>query len=90
MNVDRSLPHLAGADHWVYEISREGQCLYVGMTNDLARRLREHARLRLWREGVVDITSTKVAGRRNAERLEHERIAALRPTQNRYCIGDAS
>lgn len=80
-----SLQHLVDAPHWVYVIrTAAGRCVYVGMTCDLKRRLREHARQRGWKEPVFTVESIAVAGRAAAEREEFEQMKRLLPTQNRY------
>lgn len=75
---------LTNAPHWVYEIwsKQGGGCIYVGMTCDIARRLREHSRERLWREPTFEIRVTPVHGREAARSLEGRRIGELLPTQN--------
>lgn len=78
--------HLADQTHWVYAIHHvaSGNCVYVGMTCNLRRRLNEHGRQRLWREPAFSFTSTEVAGREQAEWAELEWMRRLRPSANCY------
>lgn len=75
----------------VYEIWWPGRalCLYVGVTDNLKRRLREHElRNPSWWSSPVDVRTTELASRQAAESLEWARIRALRPANNRRGIPD--
>lgn len=66
--------------HTVYELWRGGECVYVGMTCDLASRLASHRKVALiqWDE----VRTTAVSDRTSAEGLERRLIFLLRPPHN--------
>ena len=72
------------ATHYVYSAwDADGQALYVGCTNNLARRMHEHANVPLsWVPRAVVMTALPFHDRREALSAETRQIAKLRPRYN--------
>ena len=84
--VDSLPPTLADRPHVVYIAWRDDTPLYVGMTNDLDRRLRAHrvSSTSEWTTGHTHVEFVDVVNRAAAERLERQVILDLRPINNRW------
>jgi hypothetical protein len=76
------LVHIAHLPHFVYEAWDGDRPLYVGMTNNLERRMREHQRNSAWAKHPHEIRSTEYPNREQAEYGERRRIAELLPPNN--------
>ena len=83
-----ALDHLADQPHYVYEAWMGDVALYVGMTCDLGRRLREHSQQQAWWKGSDRFVATVYPSRRAASDAERLRIRDLRPANNKSCNGD--
>lgn len=65
----------------------DGSLLYIGITNDFDRRMRNHRNKSRW-FGLVDRTEEqKVIGRYTAQHLEERAIKAEKPAYNRQHNG---
>jgi len=64
----------------VYGLSQQGQIMYVGLSCQLAARLREHRRLGIIRWDQVE--EIECRSERQAQRIEHEIIVELEPPYN--------
>lgn len=76
-----STPAPRTAPHWLYRIfDADGRLLYIGVTVNVSRRIREHRNARWWREEIATWTvegpfDGVIAG----ERAETEAIHAEKP-----------
>lgn len=69
--------------HFVYTIrDSDGLPMYVGMTCNLDRRLREHSHRQVWWGNVASVESTRVRGSHAARLAEGALIRQLRPRRN--------
>lgn len=84
--VDTLPPALADRPHVVYIAWHDDLPLYVGMTNNLERRLSAHRSSKSsgWTTRYTHIEFVEVKNRTAAERLERQVIADLRPGGNRW------
>lgn len=67
--------------NWVYSLWAGDVCLYVGLTNDLKRRLESH-RYKPWWSEVTRVVSDEVIGRSAAMEFEAHDIRKFRPRHN--------
>lgn len=72
--------------YWIY--GAKDVVLYVGLTDDLERRLQQHA-VKFWWQDVRRIESKAYEGRDTAERAERAQIRRLNPVHNRAHNGVA-
>jgi hypothetical protein len=75
------------ATHVYHFYDRQGNLLYVGITNDLKRRWAQHAEEKPWWHLVARKESVKYPTREEAERVEAHQIRTLRPQFNRALNG---
>ncbi|QLQ11123.1 MAG: GIY-YIG nuclease family protein [Nocardioidaceae bacterium] len=68
--------------NWVYSLWSGDACLYVGITNNLKRRLAQHRSGQPWWPEVDRIVSDKVIGRVPAMEFEAHDIRKYRPKYN--------
>lgn len=77
MHMNRMLPTS------VYRLfDAAGRLLYVGMSQDVARRLRQHSTLQAWWPAVARVTTVEYPSRYAARRAERDAIAAENPVHN--------
>ncbi|MEV5211301.1 GIY-YIG nuclease family protein [Micromonospora sp. NPDC053740] len=67
--------------YWLWD--REGQLIYVGITDDVERRMRDHAKDKFWWGDVKRTTKMAFQTRHEAEWAEWAVIATSRPVYNR-------
>lgn len=67
--------------YWLWD--REGQLIYVGITDDVERRMRDHAKDKFWWGDVKRTTKMAFQSRYEAEWAEWAVIATSRPVYNR-------
>lgn len=78
----RSDAHLTRMPHFVYEFyDRDGDPVYVGVTVNLADRLRTHQASEMWRE-VAEVRSALYPDRRSGQDAEAHAIRELQPRWN--------
>ena len=65
---------------------KEGTLLYIGVTDNLSRRIAEHSR-KPWGPEIADISSELVLGRQKALDREAKTVERERPLHNRYLKG---
>jgi len=69
--------------HYVYELSNEAdELLYVGESNNWARRAREHMRDKPWASQIATVTISRYDTQRDAQIEEVRRIRSKRPSYN--------
>lgn len=67
--------------YWLWD--RDGQLIYVGITDDVERRMRDHAKDKFWWRDVARTTKVAFQTRYEAEWAEWAVIATSRPVYNR-------
>lgn len=71
--------------HQVYLLAdAEGNALYVGISQDVKRRLNEHRCQKEWWPEVADVHTTEPMPWADALRLEQHEIQTRKPKHNRY------
>lgn len=69
--------------HTVYSLwNSEGECLYVGQTINLRRRLQQHARQAAWWPTVEYIQPISLTNRIDANSVERALIRSYKPMHN--------
>lgn len=72
--------------HFVYIVWRDRLPIYVGCTNDVPRRLKEHRQCgRLWDPPTFRVEVMEFPDMLSARSAESNRIQKLRPAQNIRC-----
>ena len=73
--------------HVYYFFDRQGNLLYVGITNNLRRRWEQHAEDKPWWHLVARKESCLYSSRQEAEKVEAHQIRTHRPLFNRAMNG---
>jgi len=78
---------IGGATHVYHFYDRQGNLLYVGITNDLQRRWAQHEADKPWWHLVARKESVQYPTREEAAKVEAHQIRRLRPMYNRAMNG---